>query len=75
MMKVDEFVTCFELEVKDFADGLDVRVRRKDKSTLPFKKVAGWWCHLLLQGRIREENFRDVRIKDYSFGMLIGDNV
>lgn len=41
MMKVNEFVTCFELEVKDFADGLNVKVKRKDKSTLPFKKVDG----------------------------------
>lgn len=39
MIKVDKFVTYFELEIQAFVDRLNVRVKGKDKSTLPFKKV------------------------------------
>lgn len=41
MMEVDGFVAFYELEIKGFADRLNVSIKRKDKSTLLFKKVDG----------------------------------
>lgn len=68
-MEVVGFVICFESERKGFADEFNITIKEKDKLVLPFKKVSGWWCHLLIQGRIEEG------IKGSILGMLLGVNI
>lgn len=76
MIKVDEFETYFELEIKAFADRLNVRVKGKDISTLPFKKVRDNGTICWYRGKKWERRTHGMtEIKDWIFGMLMGDNI